>query len=114
MNTCPKCGSSLNNDEKASGKCFTCDAIFESNLDPLWYTAKPNKNVISVAVKVCGIIIIIAGIILGFISANTGGNEYEFSLTVFIFPVMVNCISGIVLLGLSEIIQLLDDIKNKK
>ena len=32
MNQCPKCKSILNNDEKASGKCFSCGATFESNL----------------------------------------------------------------------------------
>lgn len=32
MEKCPKCGSSLNTDEKASGRCFNCGTIFESSL----------------------------------------------------------------------------------
>lgn len=30
MEKCPKCGSSLNIDEKASGRCFSCGTTFES------------------------------------------------------------------------------------
>lgn len=32
MDHCPKCGSELNIDEKASGRCFTCNSVFESIL----------------------------------------------------------------------------------
>lgn len=32
MEKCPKCGSSLNIDEKASGRCFGCGTTFESSL----------------------------------------------------------------------------------
>ena len=32
MDHCPNCGSELNIDEKASGRCFTCNSVFESIL----------------------------------------------------------------------------------
>lgn len=32
MDRCPNCGSELNIDEKASGRCFTCNSVFESIL----------------------------------------------------------------------------------
>ena len=32
MDHCPNCGSELNIDEKAAGRCFTCNSVFESIL----------------------------------------------------------------------------------
>ncbi len=32
MDICPNCKSKLNIDEKASGRCFSCGATFESSL----------------------------------------------------------------------------------
>ena len=82
MNQCPKCKSILNNDEKASGKCFSCGATFESNLP---------QNTIS--------------------EINYGKNEFSF--VSFIIPETVTIISGVIFLGFSEVIKLLQEISNK-
>ena len=115
METCPNCKSKLNIDEKSSGKCFSCGATFESSL------SKENKqlnyssydNTVAKLIKICGFAIIILGTILSFIIAGGNGYKYEFSFMRFLTPELFSIISGLLFIGFSEIIQLLEDIKNK-
>ena len=121
---CPKCGSTLNNDEKASGKCFSCGETFESNIPqkdkvhyvptemPIEVPTERGKNTIGKIIKCCGILIIILGTFYSIMLANDGKYEYHFSFLLFIIPEIISCISGLLFIGLSEIIQLLDDIKS--
>ena len=116
MNQCPKCKSILNNDEKASGKCFTCGATFESTLPQ--NTINPNSNytnnIIGKALKIIGVLVLILGTIGSFVTSfhNVYGQS-EFSFASFIVPETVSLVSGIVFLGFGEIIQLLQEISNK-
>ncbi len=115
METCPNCKSKLNIDEKSSGKCFSCGATFESSLP------KENKqlnyssydNTVAKLIKICGFAIIILGTILSFIIAGGNGYKYEFSFMRFLTPELISIISGLLFIGFSEVIQLLEDIKNK-
>lgn len=116
MNQCPKCNSTLNIDEKASGKCFSCGATFESIL-PQNKAITANiytENSIGKAIKIIGIIILIVGTIGSF--ATSFHNVYgqtAFSFASFIIPETVTVVSGIVFLGFGEIIRLLQEISNK-
>ena len=53
------------------------------------------------------------GTILSFIVAGGNERKYEFSLSLFIIPEAISVISGLIFIGFTEIIQLLEDIKNK-
>lgn len=111
---CPECKSLLNNDEKASGKCFDCGATFSSSLpepkSSSSFSLNSRENTICGILKVIGILILIFGTI-GSICLAT--QEYKFELEKFIFPEIGTIISGMMFIGFSEIIQLLQDIKNK-
>ena len=115
MDICPNCKSELNIDEKSSGKCFSCGTTFEPSLpkDNKRINYQSSNNTVAKAIKSCGIIIIILGTILSFIIAGGDGRKYEFSLLQFLTPEAISIISGLVFIGFSEIIQLLEDIKNK-
>lgn len=115
MDICPNCKSKLNIDEKSSGRCFSCGTTFESSLpkDNKQYNYQSSDNTVAKIIKICGIAIIILGTILSFIVAGGNGKKYDFSLLLFITPETISVISGLVFIGFSEIIQLLEDIKNK-
>ena len=109
MNKCPNCGKILSEDEKVLYKCISCGTKFESSLPK----ENSKDNTVAKAIKICGIIIIILGTILSFIVAGGTGRKYEFSLLQFLTPETISIVSGLVFIGFSEIIQLLEDIKNK-
>ena len=108
MDKCPKCGKILSEDEKIIYKCISCGTKFEPSLSNTL-----TDNTVAKVIKICGIIIIALGTILSFIVAGGDGRKYEFSLLLFITPEAISIISGLVFIGFSEIIQLLEDIKNK-
>lgn len=115
MNQCPKCKSVLNNDEKASGKCFSCGATFESNLSQnVTSEINYNENTIAKIIKIIAIVILIMGTIGSFASSfqDVYGRS-EFSFASFIIPETVTIISGVIFLGFSEVIKLLQEISNK-
>ena len=110
MEKCPNCKRNLNIDEKASGKCFSCGASFETELTTKRddrRSINDGHNSIAKALKVCGII--------AFIFGTIGSIYYASKSTIFVFIVSEasTVVSGLLFLGLSEIIQLLEDIKNK-
>lgn len=72
-----------------------------------------NENTIGGILKAIGILILIAGTIGSLVIAGGDGYRYEFSFLRFILPEIGTIISGMMFLGFSEIIQLLQDIKNK-
>ncbi|PWL68936.1 MAG: hypothetical protein DBY27_05750 [Clostridiaceae bacterium] len=115
MNQCPKCKSILNNDEKASGKCFSCGATFESNLPQnTILETNYNENTIAKIIKVVAIVILVLGTIGSFASSfHDVYGKNEFSFASFIIPETVTIISGVIFLGFSEVIKLLQEISNK-
>lgn len=108
INKCSNCGKILSEDEKTIYKCTSYGTRIKSYLSSIQI-----DNTVSKAIKICGIAIIILGTILSFIVAGGNGQKYEFSLLLFITPEAISIISGLVFIGFSEIIQLLEDIKNK-
>lgn len=108
MNTCPNCGKILSEDEKILYKCMSCKQQFKPQ-----HTYISSDNTIAKIIKICGITIVILGTVLSFIIAGGNGHEYEFSFIRFIVPEILSIISGLFCIGFSEIIQLLEDIKNK-
>lgn len=109
INKCPNCGKILSEDEKILYKCISCGTKFKSFSSKIILS----DNAVAKAIKICGIIIIVLGTILSFIVAGGNGRKYEFSLLQFITPEAISIISGLLFIGFSEIIQLLEDIKNK-
>ena len=116
---CPKCKSILNNDERASGKCFDCGASFSDKLSGDTNANRENssivssRNVMGGILKWIGILILISGTIGSFIIAGGNKYRYKFSFEKFLLPEVGTIITGMMFLGFSEIIQLLDDIKNR-
>ena len=134
MDYCPKCKAKISAYEKGSGKCVSCGNVFDvslfeklnednnadsaDNMENIEnaenvVNVDDDKNSIAQALKVCGIIIMIVGTIASFVVANAGSLDYEFSFSLFIVPEAVSIISGLLFLGFSETIQLLQDIKDK-
>lgn len=110
MDICPYCGKKLSEDEKIIYKCTSCGKRLEPTV------LNQNRryiNEIARAVKTGGIVIIVLGTTLSFIVAGGSGAKYEFSLLLFLIAECISIISGFLLIGFSEIIQLLEDIKNK-
>ena len=106
MDKCPNCGKLLTEDEKILYKCMTCKQQIKVKQNYIEF-----NNTIAKLIKIFGIIIIIIGTILSFAIANNNSNE--FSLISFIIYETIIFISGLLFVGISEIIQLLQDIKNK-
>lgn len=108
INKCPNCGKLLSEEEKIIYKCISCGTKFKSSSNIIL-----SDNIVAKAIKICGISIIILGTILSFIVAGGDGKKYEFSLLRFLTPEAISVISGLAFIGFSEIIQLLEDIKNR-
>ena len=100
---CPKCKTLLNNDEKASGKCFNCGASFSSVLPEekkvsSTHDTVSNENTIGGILKAIGILILIIGTIGSFVIAGGDGYRYEFSFLRFILPEIGTIVSGMMFL----------------
>lgn len=110
MDKCPNCGKLLSDDERSMGMCTVCKQELPKEAPRTLY-----ENGIAKAVKVCGILIIIAGTIISIIYGRQKGidGKTTFSFLRFISSEAVGVISGIFFIGFSEVIQLLEDIKNK-
>ena len=112
---CPKCKTLLENDEIEIGKCLSCGAIFEkaaiekkiykTNLDNVKHI-----NTVAEILKVIGVFILVIGTIA---SICVGCISKEFSFVLFFVMEIEVFIGGIIFIGFSEIIKLLEDIKDK-
>lgn len=71
---------------------------------------KYQSNIIEIALKIVGAIVIVVGIIAGFIIANDVPGEYGFVWSVALAYWGVSVISGLLILGLSEVINLLQQL----
>lgn len=112
MDICPKCGKILSEDEKILYKCISCGTKFTSSLpkDNKQLNYRSPDNTVAKVIKICGIIIIILGTISSFVLAGRAGKN---SLLQFLTSEAISIITGLVFIGFSEVIQLLEDIKNK-
>lgn len=68
------------------------------------------ENIIGSILKVIGFLVLILGTVG---SVYIGGQGYEFSFGAFILPEIAVIFGGMMILGFSEIIQLLQDIKDR-
>lgn len=115
MENCPKCSEKLNIDEKSAGRCFSCGATFSSNIPKDDKSSAPyisdntTDNTVAKIIKVLGIIIIVLGTIGSIVI-----NHDNFSLSTFLAVEFPCVVSGMLFVGLAEIILLLEEIKNKK
>lgn len=101
---CKKCKKECIESELKQGYCLDCFERYNGNIEKL----KNTENSTAKFFKVVSIAIIILGIILGIIAftANFGifiALTCSFSLIIF----------SVFLIAIAEIIQLLEDIKNK-
>ena len=114
MENCPKCNEKLNIDEKSAGRCFSCGTTFSSTLpkddknSAPYIFAETTDNTVAKIIKVLGIVIIILGTI-----GNVVMNHDHFSLSAFLGVELLCIVSGMFFVGLAEIIELLEEIKNK-
>lgn len=112
---CPKCGKKLINDEKISKRCLSCGVSW-ANIPPENISAikmVPKENIISLWVKAVGYFIMLFGTLASLVASMTFSYQQGFSLDIFIVSESATIISGMLFLGLGEIISLLQDIKNK-
>ncbi len=115
MENGPKCNEKLNIDEKSAGRCFSCGATFSSTIPkynkiPAHYISdNAPDNTVAKIIKALGILIIVLGIIGSVVI------KYDnFSLSAFLTVQFLCIVSGVLFVGLAEIIKLLEEIKNKK
>lgn len=102
---CPKCKTLLNNDEKASGKCFNCGASFSSVLPEEKKSIQTsdsinNENTVGGILKAIGILILIIGTIGSIVIAGGDGYGYAFSFARFILPEIGTIVSGMMFLAI--------------
>ena len=108
---CPKCGAYLSKNESLLGNCVSCGATFENKVaekSSVSNTVTRKNNTVAKCIRGLGIGIIVAGTFIAIGVAN--GND---SVGLFFVTEIASIISGILLIGMAEIIQLLEDIKNK-
>lgn len=105
---CKKCGRPLDHDDKEYCKgCYDYDnkELYVQNDDKEdSYTNRSNG--LATALKFVAMIEIIVGVIAGIVLFE---NEFFIGMSVLIATV----VSGLLIAGVGEIIQLLEDIKNK-
>lgn len=133
---CKCCGNELTQEMIDANLCWTCGDIINENIFKLNDTLSEdsnekcgyiiedqgineqqntikNKNIIGVALRILGIMVLIFGTIGSLVLANAGGRYSSFSVSVFVIYEFATILSAFLLLGISEIIQLLYHISKK-
>ncbi len=113
MTKCPKCGVYLNDEDKMSGRCISCGESLKVEYPKMTKTTTNQEMYIkrnSVAKVIHGIGIAI--IAIGFLVSIINATDSE-SISLFFTTVIISGITGILFIGMAEIIQLLEDIKNR-
>lgn len=77
-------------------------------------TDTPHTNSIAIAIRVIAVLTYICGFITGIVLGNILSSYYSYNWTAAIICWIASLIIGTFILGFSEIIKLLDEIKNKK
>lgn len=114
--TCKSCGAKLykNNttrNSKKEEKNYNYKENYNTNM------ASTESNKMAKILRVIAVIEIICGFIVGGVLGDTFGvgyYGYEFNWGLCIGIIVASLISGIFILGFAEVIQLLQDIKDKK
>lgn len=124
---CPKCGKELTDEEKSNRQCSNCGEVLaipaevadQSNTvpDPISNLIS-SKNTYATILKWSGIATIVIGVIISIALSNIEVQGYhyshnEFSILAFCLYMVIFCVSGFFLMGVGEIIQILDDIRRK-
>lgn len=86
----------------------------ENNANKNVATKQNSNNKMASILRVIAIIEIVCGFILGGILGDTFEIGYDYNLGLCIGIIVASFISGIFILGFAEVIQLLQDIKDKK
>lgn len=76
-------------------------------------TDTPHTNSIAIAIRVIAVLTYICGFITGIVLGNILSSYYSYNWTAAIICWIASLIIGTFILGFSEIIKLLDEIKNK-
>lgn len=111
MAHCKECYKELSDTEiqKYEGYCQKCYGWNHENEKPTSSFKKSysniSNNIVANVIKIIAIISAIAGVILGFI--------FEEEIIIKVVIIVIACISSTFAYALGEIIQLLEDIKNK-
>lgn len=123
--TCTSCGAKLykNSNEKDIKEDTNVNKKMPNtnkatnNFKAGYYYSNRNNNKTAIAVQIIGWLEIICGFILGIVLGNTFETGYyyrEFNTGLCIGSIVGSIIIGVFILGFGEIIQLLQDIKDKK
>lgn len=132
---CKNCGEELTQDMIDVNLCWFCGDIIDENFsDQSAEATKPvtsnsdsikansskdddnslnDKNIVGTVLKILGVIILIFGTIGSFILADSDERYYSFSFVLFISYEFAALLSGFLLIGFAEIIQLLASINSK-
>lgn len=103
---CPQCGTVLNNDELASGKCFTCSATFESTITN--HIDYEDKNAWASIIKTFASILFFVDIVSIFVLLYCAYDG------IIIFSIaLISIFSCLLLFGFAEIINILHEINKK-
>lgn len=135
---CPSCGKGLDNgDEKIFYKCSSCENIVKGNLD--YFVAEDIENIpsdtaesvapssnsdennslndvntVGSILNFLGAAILIFGTMGSFAMSGGNGRHYEFTFSVFALCEFATILSGFMVIGMAQIIQLLHEIRNIK
>lgn len=109
---CKKCNNLLSNDEKALGRCSKCGETFKSVFHEMKNENQANvsERPVGMCLKVLGWIVIIVGTIL---SMYLAGESIGMEWYAFLTSEISFLVSGVTLIGFSEMIKLMQEIKNK-
>ena len=119
---CPNCGKLLTEMELTQGKCFSCGLLFErSTLSPEVEIDSSDNNInnndsngysngVGATLHVIGVIVIIVGFIAGMVAGN---DSYKAGGLIFLMYLSISVVTGMLIYGIGEIIQLLQSINDK-
>ena len=109
---CKKCGGTLH--ENSADETEKVSKMVDIRLNEPPKEVIKDSNLISNIVTITSWIVIIVGIIAGLaMASNKGKYEDEFSFSIAFTIWASSILTGIVLLGLAEVIKLLNSIKQK-
>lgn len=115
---CENCGRPLDRGDIKYCKLCVEDKDYYKNKEEIArnkeYYSNNTSNSTATAVKIIGWLEIIGGVILGIILGNVFENRYgDFNFGACVGAIAGSIITGVFILGFAEIIQLLQDIKDK-
>lgn len=128
---CKKCGEKLTQEMLDVNLCWSCGAIInESSTEDEIVNNNitteeesesvgdsnntPNsQNTVGTILYILGILILIFGTIWSFSASGGSGRYYHFTFSTFIIYEFASVLSGFMVIGMAQVIQLLHKINNK-